>query len=275
MNNKYYLNELISIFKYDVTVKSIYEKIYTVYYHNDAHEVKNEMIKRNYDVTGIAEDISKPICGYIIKDELNEGKCIDYKRDFKIDDVISDSTSLIKVIELLKDKKFLFVIEENEVKYIVTKADLNKQTIRILSFGLINLFENFLEILIEETYPNDLWLDFLKTNRRENLINLYNNQRKNNIELSKIDCAQLCDKRDIILKNYDLFKTIFQIGSKRLLEDKLDNIEKLRNAIAHAHEVNKYFSMDEYLEIILDLKDFNNKIENYLKNKRESFSPSY
>lgn len=80
---------------------------------------------------------------------------------------------------------------------------------------------------------------------------------------------------DIIIKNYDLFKTIFRIGSKRLLEDKLDNIEKLRNAIAHAHEVNKYFSMDEYLEIILDLKEFNFKIENYLKNKREIISPSY
>lgn len=80
---------------------------------------------------------------------------------------------------------------------------------------------------------------------------------------------------DIILKNYDLFKTIFQIGSKRLLEDKLDNIKKLRNAIAHALEVNKYFSMDEYLEITLDLKEFNFKIENYLKNKRERLSPSY
>ncbi len=138
------------------------------------------------------------------------------------------------------------MIEENEVKFIVTKTDLNKQAIRILSFGLINLFEIYLEILIEETYPNDSWLDFLNNNRLENLISLYDNQRKNNIEPFKIDCAQLCDKMDKILKNYDIFKTIFQIGSKRLLEDKLDNIEKLRNAIAHAHEVNKYFSMDEF-----------------------------
>ena len=56
----------------------------------DARSVQKDMLDRDFDVMGIERD--GIICGYVKQEDLSEGKCGDYIQQFKIDEIISDST---------------------------------------------------------------------------------------------------------------------------------------------------------------------------------------
>ncbi len=257
------VNELFKLFEKDITVKAIYEKLYFVYFNDNASEVKNYLIEKHYDLAGIAESESKPICGYIKTDDLKGGLCKDYVINFDIEEIASDSTPLIEVFKAFLSKEYLFILENNRIKYIVTKADLQKPAVKIFIFGLINLLEiNFTKI-INKIYPNDSWVNKISENRLNKAKELLSIRKNKNEDLSLLDCLEFADKRDLILKFNNILE-IFDSKSKNNLEKKLRKIEDLRDLLAHAQNWDLEFSWIEIINIILDIKNIIIKCEYFL-----------
>ncbi|WP_112180333.1 hypothetical protein [Paraliobacillus zengyii] len=183
----------------------------------------------------------------------------------EVGDLISDSTSLTEVLNIIQKKDCVFVLEKDRVTKLVTVADLHKQPIRMLAFSLISILEMSLIELIKGEYQNDDWKDLL-SELRVNLANkLFKDRRNKNEALSLIDSIQICDKGTIIEKS-DYLRDKLGFSSKQVCKIFFKKVEKLRNNIAHSQE---QISLDhkELIEIVLQVKEvlnitLSNSIEN-------------
>ena len=121
---------------------------------------------------------------------------------------------------------------KNEVTGIVAKADINKPIVRIYLFGIISLFELHLNYWIVKYYGIDGWKNLIGENRLDAASEIFKERQGQNLELTILECLQLCDKREI-LKQTDAFREIFKY-SKTKFKDFVEDVEKVRNEIAHS-----------------------------------------
>lgn len=143
------------IFEKSLNVSLLAEKINTCTLEADPGVVLKDMIENDFDVYGVKDSRGKVI-GYIEKQDIDcckDGIVQNYYNKFETDDLLSDSTSLLKLLEVLKDKNQMFVLENNSVEKIVTIADLHKQPMRMLIFSFISILEMQLNSVIKETFP--------------------------------------------------------------------------------------------------------------------------
>ncbi len=132
---------LKDLFNNDVTVKSIYELLLCCPADSDAVDAKRDLKNRGFDVAGVKETNDGDITGYIVTEELTNGKIRSFSKKIDINLLISDSTPIAELFSVLKNRDFVFVICGKKITGIVTKADINKPSVRIYIFGIISLFE--------------------------------------------------------------------------------------------------------------------------------------
>lgn len=221
------------IFEHKITVRYIAERLSTVHANAPVEEAIRKMNEQGYDVLGIERE--GVITGYIPLDKLTKGLCGDFEKSFLVAEVISESTPLIELFKIFKDKQRAFVLENNEIKYIVTLADLQKQPVRALLFGIISLLEMQLLHTIKLFFPNESWKELLSEGRLNKTINLY---EERNEAIHLIDCLELCDKTQLVLSHNDIFKGL-GFASNKSAKRAMNQIIKLRNKIAHSQELIK------------------------------------
>ncbi|WP_040209202.1 hypothetical protein [Neobacillus jeddahensis] len=241
--------KLRAMYEKNLSVDLLAEDIYTCALDDHSLRIKNEMIERDYDVYGV-KDKGK-ITGYILREELFEGRVEDFYRQFRMEDLISDSTSLIELLDFLRERKYVFILEKNKVCKIVTIADLQKQPIRMLAFSLISLLEMLLISLIREACSEDNWKVKLSEDRLGKAEEMLKKRSEKNEALTLLDNIQLGDKGTIVRKTPHLIK---QLGfdSTTKCKEFFKNIEVLRNNTAHAQE-EIYHDYQELIDIILEI----------------------
>jgi predicted transcriptional regulator len=223
--------ELQSLFINNITTKYIFEPIYSCKLTDNSKQVRKILEKRGFDIVGVTDE-NRKIIGYAKKTELNHGIVKQFVHNIEIHQIISVSTPISQLLNIFYDNSFVFVLENNLVNGIVTRADINKPIVRIYLFGIISLFEMHLNFWINNYYPNSSWIKIIKKERLEEAIKIYELRKGKNEELSLLECTQLGDKKTVLkstpdfLKNFDL--------SKRQTEKFLRNIEKIRNELAHS-----------------------------------------
>jgi predicted transcriptional regulator len=227
------LTILREIYSDNLSVNLIAEEVQTCSLEDDASEIKFNMESLDFDYYGVKSD--GRVIGYIVRSELGEGLISNYTHPFKMDDLVSESTSLIELLQILRDKHPVFVLEKNQVKKLITVADLQKQPIRMLVFGLISLLEMNLLQLIKEHYPEEGWKEHLSSGRLEKMDEVYKLRKEKNEGLGLIECLQLSDKGTIIRKTPELLEKL-EFLSKREVDRFFRSIEELRNNTAHSQK---------------------------------------
>lgn len=228
--------ELRKLFEDGITVLSIYEPIQACSIGDHANDIKEKMRQLDFDVIGIKSTEDGPVEGYIRASDLQEGLCGDFKLDFLVADLISDSTPLIDLLTVLRDKERIFILAGNTVHGIITRADLQKPPIRILIFGLITLLDMHLSRLVRKFYPGESWRDKLSQGRIEKAEQMMKAREDRNEKLDIIDCLQFCDKRTLILAKKEILN-IFGFSSEDEGKDTLKLIESLRDKLAHSQDI--------------------------------------
>ncbi|WP_078544765.1 hypothetical protein [Litchfieldia alkalitelluris] len=241
--------KLKMIYETNLSVDLLAEDIYTCNLNDEAISIKTDMIERDFDVYGVEE--KGKILGYVLKENLSNGSIKNVYNPFRSEELISDSTSLIELLDILKDRKYLFILEKNKVSKIITIADLHKQPIRMLAFSLISLLEMLLITLIRETYPNESWKDHLSSGRIAKAEEMLSKRIQKNEALTLLDNTQLSDKGTIVYKSPDLYRKLgFESTTK--CKEFFNHIETLRNNTAHAQE-EIYHDHQELIDIILQV----------------------
>jgi len=226
-------SELRLLFEKGFTTSSIFEPLQCCCIGDLIDDVRAELKRLDYDYAGVIDPGANQVIGWIQREYLHEGSLNDYLKPFLPQQLISESTPLIELIKILSSQENVYVVSRNGISGIVTRADLRKPPIRAMLFGLISLLEMHLSYWIQYYYPNNTWEKYLAKSRIFKINQLLKARMARNELISEVDCLQLCDKRDIIIKNKDLINKL-GYKTKKSINKTLKKIEYLRNRIAHS-----------------------------------------
>lgn len=238
---------LRSLFLHNITVNHIAELLEIVEGETNTTDALSIMKDNGYDCLGVEAD--GKVVGYMERKDLGEGLCKTYIKSFLTAEVVSDSTSLLQTLYLLKDTKRIFVIEGNQITKLVTHADLQKPPVQLYLFGQVSLVEMYLLQLIKQHLPNNTWKIHLDEQRLNRAKQIFQQRQSINEQIELIDCLQLCDKRDIVISSQKLFH-LLPLESKNKGERYFRRLEQLRNNLAHAQDFTNSFRSSEIITIV-------------------------
>ena len=250
------LKELRDLFENTITVRKIAEPLVSFDGEHSAESAREFMEKRNFDVMGVRED--GEVAGYVRRKDLSGEQVRDHLVGFE-GAFVPDSAPLVNVIQALRNHEAVFVSVFGRVSGIVTLGDLQKAPVRMWLFGLISLVEMQMLRLIRDRYPGDSWCALLSEKRLASAQNLLADRRKRNLETGLSDCIQWCDKRDILLKDKQLF-LLGVFSGKEEGDQFLRQLEQLRNDLAHAQDIIKG-RWPELADIVIQAEEFLHRLE--------------
>ncbi|EQC2631122.1 hypothetical protein ACY3PO_004718 [Vibrio parahaemolyticus] len=99
---------LKKIFIDSVTVRDIYEPLLCCRVDDPSGHVKETLMHRQFDTAGVIDQNQKVI-GYVNTSDLKDGSISQYRIDIKLEQVISDSTPLASLLNVLQASDFLYV----------------------------------------------------------------------------------------------------------------------------------------------------------------------
>lgn len=249
--------DLRKIFEHSITVKDISSKFSYYPGSENSKKLKIIMEKSDFDVMGVQNGERS---GYVFREDLKAGSISGSMKQFQPSELISETTPLIDLFPILKDRNRVFVLSKNKIDRIVNRSDLQKAPVRMLIFGFISILEMHLLQIIKQIYPDGSWESILHKNRITAAQKIYELRKNNNEALDLVDCIQLSDKRDLLIKNMDILKTI---GFKEEISAKefLIEVELLRNKLAHAQEIDSGSSWPDIIDLTVKVESIIKKIE--------------
>jgi len=256
--------ELRELFMFGITASSINEPLQSCVYEDDALSILNKMDQLYFNTMGIKKSEDEPVIGYLTSSELTEGKCGSFTHKFQLSDIISDSTPLIEVLHILREKQRVFVLSGNSVENIITRADLQKPPVRIMLFGLITLLEMHLTHHIRKLYPDEEWRTKLSQERVEKAEHLMNMRIERNERLDLTDCLQFCDKRKLVLAS-DKIRKVFGFESKNEGSKILEDVESLRDKLAHSQDIVSGTTWEDIIDLSGNIEQLILSSEEHIK----------
>jgi len=188
---------------------------------------------RGFDVAGVQREPRGPVIGYVTADSLTEGTVRDHLLEIPLEKLTSDATPLARLLSILKNRLYVFVLSEQEVVGIVTRADLNKPPVRVYLFGLISLLEMHLAHWVKVTYGEESWQESLSPKRVEAAREVQRQGKSRNQQMALVDCLQFCDRRDLVVAKTELLEKL-GLDTKRQAARLLGRAERLRDRLAHS-----------------------------------------
>ncbi len=228
-------NEFRALFEKGLTVSAIYEPLRCCKPSDLGTHVREELERLEFDVVGVRDPDSGSVIGWVPRDLLKEDECSNSMESVPPGHLVSDSTPLMDLLEVLASREWAFVVAGHGITGIVTRADLLKPPVRALLFGLLSLLEIHLTYWVGKRFPDDSWTEKLSDARLELAKGLQAQRVDRNEEITLLDCLQLCDKRDLVVDDDELRERL-GLGSKREAERFLSRAQKLRDRVAHAQE---------------------------------------
>ncbi|MBX0314155.1 hypothetical protein [Planococcus glaciei] len=244
------------------TARDIAEPLASVTF-EESDQMQKYFDEDNFDVIGFQEN--GRITGFIDKrDSYSTEDIIKSVKKFEIHDLITPNTDIRDCLKLLEDRNFLFIIDQSQVNGIVTAADRQKPAVRMMLFGIITIFESQLASLIHLEYPENAWEKHISESRLKSAKKFYDELLEKNLDINLINCTQICDKTDIVLKEPVLLSSLTGL-SKTKARVLFSRLQDLRNDLAHAQSLQNWFENEDVLNLIDQIRSITENIEKQLK----------
>jgi hypothetical protein len=172
--------------------------------------------------------------------------------------LVSSDSPLMDFLPEMKSTRCRLAVDGHRIRAIVTRSDVLKLPVRLLTFCLITHLEMVMTKLIRERFTNESeWLDKLSEPRASKIRSEFEERRHSRLDPSHLEFATLCDKRDVLRKTLAL-------ESKRKFDNDVDNIEKLRNQVVHASDyITDTDSVVGFIETLQSCRDWITELENH------------
>lgn len=173
--------------------------------------------------------------GWIASDQVTEANSIsEIMRPFTPESTILDTASIKDVIINLAKHDPLFVQVMGETAAVLTIDDLQEAPMRMWLFGLITLIESLMTRMLIRQFPNDSWCQYLSEGRLAIARNLQQERLRRCEDVELVQCLQLADKGDIVLK-YEPAREAIGFESRRKGQEFFSRMENMRNCLAHSN----------------------------------------
>lgn len=194
----------------------------------DRKAAKALCIEKNYDVHLVREREREDLQVY--------EKNTDSIRPLHDSEVISESTPLIEVVDLLCKKEQVFVKVKRNVTHLVTRSDLDTIPVRIWLYGMISIFEFELKEKINQL--SIIWEEQLSSDRLAKAEQLFVMKQSKNEEINLLGCTQLGDVGTIVFRSWEHFNSFFPFEyPKKKIQSSFNKINLLRDTLAHGQKL--------------------------------------
>lgn len=175
-------------------------------------------------------------------------------------DLIGAGTPIVALIARIRRKPFL-VVSSQEVIGMVAWSDLQKLPVRAALFALVTGFELTMYETIKRHFgKRHDWTSLLNDRRLSIAEKEYRERCERGGDVDLLLCTQFCDKRDILLKSFDLDT------GKKTLKARLRAIERVRDDVAHSNNYAMSFDEAEQLGATLgDLSELRSQINSFAR----------
>jgi hypothetical protein len=140
-----------------------------------------------------------------------------------------------RILDFIKDadhKPCRLVVSDTGIIGLVSLSDLQQLPVRAVLFAVITGFEITMMKIIKQKFKDDReWLCCLTDGRRRKIQDAITESHNNDGFVDALLFTQFCDKADIIRKSLQI-----PGESNQTLTNKLKEIQKLRDHVAHANE---------------------------------------
>lgn len=168
----------------------------------------------DFDVVPLRQ--SDTLVGYL---ERGEEKL----QHIQVADLLSDTTSILDLIEVLKERTHIFVLVRNRVAGYVHFSDLNKQVVKIPFFVLLEAVERHFVDQIEQLLTKEILKEVLDPKRYDIVAQKMENMKNNR---SNLGWVSLLYFKEILL-------CAKHLGKLHIRVSKIDTISKVRNLVCH------------------------------------------
>lgn len=220
-----------------------------------AKRVRWKLRKENYTMAPVRA--SGVIRKFVRKSDLRDkGYISDYSIEIGIDRLISYETKVLDLIDHFSSRpendRFYFILKGNELVGFVLPADLNKHPVCVLFYVIFSRLEIELKRAIQKHFRHDdSWLCLLSRTEKDAVNSFYESLRKDDIEISKLECTQLKHLLRIAGRDKRLLR---EIGySKGDFADVGKKLASFRNSIMHP--VRKLVNPPRKLEDLAETKN--------------------
>jgi hypothetical protein len=225
------------LFTEGFTARDIAEPLLSFDADMSAKHVREFMLNNNLRVVGVRND--GIVTGYLEPEDLADGNCGDYEHRYEEGTVLNQASSYRDVIDCLDRSKYCFVSLLGNVGGVITRSDIQKPPVRMWLFGMITILEMFISRLLKAKYQDSSWQTEVSANRLKKAQNLYDERRRRNQYVELMDCLQLVDKAQILMKDPDI-RAEGGFESRRAAEQSIRDFESLRNNLAHTNDIVTY-----------------------------------
>ena len=166
-----------------------------------------------------------------VQDDVSVGRLVgDVASPLDPRRLASSSLGLADAVALLADEPFYFVLEGQELMGVVTRADLQRPSVSMVTLAMILAAESRMgELIIGWLGPGRA--EYLSEGRSQKATEVLRDRQRGNADLALIDCLMLNDRLDLIGKSPALVAALgydaqaFQGWKKEL--------RSLRDTLAH------------------------------------------
>jgi hypothetical protein len=166
---------------------------------------------------------------------------LDTQSDLKSDYLISDTTSLLNMPQLLDQAPFRFVISADKIAGYVHYSDLNKPTMKVPLFVLFQAMEKKLWDKIEKKIDEPIVREVFQ-NSAQRLINKQNAAQKANVDIGWTGVFTLPD----------ILRLANNFNATHLSNDQIESLRLTRNDVAHPDRniLGKHRDVSKLVEVI-------------------------
>lgn len=176
------------------------------------------------------------VVGWVTTQELTAGSLGECARPFRPEEVLGENASLAAVLGALGAAEQVFLQWLGEVAAVITRRDLQKPPLRMWLFGVITVFDTNLTWAVSELFPDDTWQSRITPGRLEKAVVLRAERQRRGSACALLDCLQIKDKADILVSD-PAHLAVLGLASRREADRLTRDLEKLRNHLAHAQEL--------------------------------------
>jgi hypothetical protein len=206
-----------------------------------ADEVVSAVVESNQEqfdyipVVANSDPMGSVIVGMFYAEEFRTRRCDDliaqHMEPLSEDHLVGAATSILEFIADADSRPSRLVVFGGGFLGLVTISDLQKLPVRAALFAAITSFEMTMSEVIRRRFSSDdEWMALLSDGRKGKIREAIEISRGANGFVDALLFTQFCDKGDIIRKS------LLLPHSAETLKSKFNDLQKLRNHLAHAND---------------------------------------
>ncbi len=234
--------ELIDLFERGILARHIAEPFAALDETTKAHEARDFMEMRDYDVLGVQKQ--GVVLGLVHREKLQKGPLQQYAQPIRPEALLDAETPLGAALLKLEVMPRIFLKDQSGVGLLIlTRADLQKIPVRVLLFGMISLLEMQFLRLIRARYQPGQWEGILGSERIKAAEARREEHQAKHEALSLDGCLTPQDK-DVLVLQLDDVTELLDLPTKGKVGELLKQTNDVRDLLAHAQDLSAHRDLD-------------------------------